>query len=161
MGGDYFPDHWELHKFEDCMARIIDYRGKTPKKSDFGVPLVTAKIIKNGRILWEKNPEFIPEENYERWMRRGLPRSGDIVMTMEAPLGEVAQLDQRKVALAQRIITLRGKEGFLDNTFLKYLIQSHYFQWKLRARSTGTTVTGRSKVSFERFKFQSRPSENN
>jgi type I restriction enzyme, S subunit len=131
---------WKTLPLEDCMAAIIDYRGKSPDKTTFGVPLVTAKIVKGGRI--EKPEEFIAEADFDEWMRRGMPRSGDIVMTTEAPLGEVAQLDGRKVALAQRVITLRGKPDVLDNTFLKFLLQSNPVQDELRSRGTGTTVVG-------------------
>lgn len=125
---------------EDCMAAIIDYRGKTPTKTTYGIPLVTAKVIKGGRI--ETPDEFIAESDYEDWMRRGMPKRGDIVMTTEAPLGEIAQLDGSKIALAQRVITLRGKPDLLDNTFLKFLMQSSDVQEKLRARATGSTVLG-------------------
>lgn len=131
---------WTTLPLEECMAAIIDYRGKSPDKTAYGVPLVTAKIIKGGRI--EKPMEFIAEAAFDEWMRRGLPLSGDIVMTTEAPLGEVAQLDGRRVALAQRVITLRGKPGLLDNTFLKFLMQSSPVQEELRSRGTGTTVVG-------------------
>jgi type I restriction enzyme S subunit len=131
---------WKTLPLEDCMAAIIDYRGKSPEKTTFGVPLVTAKIVKGGRI--EKPEEFISEGNFDEWMQRGMPKSGDIVMTTEAPLGEVAQLDGRKVALAQRVITLRGKHDVLDNTFLKFLLQSNPVQEELRSRATGTTVVG-------------------
>ena len=131
---------WKTLPLEDCMAAIIDYRGKSPEKTTFGVPLVTAKIIKGGRI--EKPEEFIAESDFEEWMRRGMPQLGDVVMTTEAPLGEVAQLDGRKVALAQRVITLRGKPDVLDNTFLKFLLQSTPVQDELRSRGTGTTVVG-------------------
>src|SRR5690606_13060361 len=103
----------------NAMESIIDYRGKTPKKTDSGIPLITAKIVKNGRIL-EPN-EFISPQDYESWMRRGLPKPGDVVITTEAPMGEVAQLDERKVALAQRLITLRGKKGMLHNNFLRFV----------------------------------------
>src|SRR5882724_8932206 len=123
---------WKTLPLEDCMAAIIDYRGKSPTKTTFGVPLVTAKIVKGGRI--EKPEEFIAEEDFDVWMRRGMPKPGDIVMTTEAPLGEVAQLDGRKVALAQRVITLRGKPDVLDNTFLKFLLQSNPVQEELRSR---------------------------
>ncbi len=122
------------------MEAIIDYRGKTPKKTDSGIPLITAKIIKNGSI--QATTEFIAEKHYDSWMRRGLPAKGDVVMTTEAPLGEVAQLDGRKVALAQRVITLRGKSELLDNTFLKYLLISEQVQHQLDGRATGTTVKG-------------------
>jgi type I restriction enzyme, S subunit len=131
---------WTTLPLEDCMAAIIDYRGKSPEKTTSGVPLVTAKIVKGGRI--EKPEEFIAEADFDDWMRRGMPKPGDIVMTTEAPLGEVAQLDGRKVALAQRVITLRGKPDVLDNTFLKFLLQSTPVQEELRSRGTGTTVVG-------------------
>jgi type I restriction enzyme S subunit len=131
---------WQTLPLEDCMAAIIDYRGKTPEKTNFGVPLVTAKVIKGGRI--ERPDEFIAEADFDSWMRRGMPERGDIVMTTEAPLGEVAQLDGTKVALAQRVITLRGKPDLLDNTFLKFLLQSCEVQEELRSRGTGTTVVG-------------------
>jgi type I restriction enzyme S subunit len=131
---------WTTLPLEDCMAAIIDYRGKSPEKTTFGVPLITAKIVKGGRI--EKPEEFIAEEDFDEWMRRGMPEPGDVVMTTEAPLGEVAQLDNRKVALAQRVITLRGKADILDNTFLKFLLQSIPVQDELRSRATGTTVLG-------------------
>jgi type I restriction enzyme S subunit len=35
---------WKELPLEDCMAAIIDYRGKSPDKTTFGVPLVTAKM---------------------------------------------------------------------------------------------------------------------
>lgn len=131
---------WKTLPLEDCMAAVIDYRGKTPEKTTFGVPLVTAKVIKGGRI--ERPNEFIAEADYDSWMRRGMPMKGDIVMTTEAPLGEVAQLDGNRVALAQRVITLRGKPDRLDNTFLKFLLQSSDVQEELLSRGTGTTVVG-------------------
>jgi type I restriction enzyme S subunit len=125
---------------EEWMESIIDYRGKTPEKTTSGIPLITAKVIKGGRI--ETPSEFIAADAYEEWMRRGIPEAGDVVITTEAPLGEVAQLPKGKVALAQRVIILRGKKGLVDNTFLKYLLLSKPFQEDLEARATGTTVVG-------------------
>jgi type I restriction enzyme S subunit len=129
-----------LMKLEDCMSAIIDYRGKTPQKTNRGVPLVTAKIVKGGRI--EEPTEFIAPEDFNTWMTRGLPMPGDVVLTTEAPLGEVAQLDGKQVALAQRIITLRGKQGILDNTYLKFVLQGEFVQHQLRGRASGSTVSG-------------------
>lgn len=131
---------WPVLPLEDCLDALIDYRGKTPDKTDSGIPLITAKIIKSGRI--ETPTEFIAVDNYDAWMRRGLPQAGDVVLTVEAPLGEVAQLGPEKVALAQRVVTLRGKAGLLDSTYLLYLLQSEEAQAQLKSRATGTTVLG-------------------
>jgi type I restriction enzyme S subunit len=125
---------------EDCLDALIDYRGKTPRKVDSGIPLITAKVVKSGRI--ETPDEFISEEDYEAWMTRGYPEIGDVVLTTEAPLGEVAQIKSLPVALAQRIVTLRGKRDVLDSGYLLYLLQSQEMQSKLIGRSSGTTVIG-------------------
>ncbi|MBD2387824.1 restriction endonuclease subunit S [Cylindrospermum sp. FACHB-282] len=135
-----FPHSWQQIALESCMEAIIDYRGKTPQKTSFGIPLITAKIVKGGRI--NDIEEYIAVKDYDSWMRRGIPKLGDIVMTTEAPLGEVAQLDNAKVALAQRLITLRGDSKLLDNNYLKFLMQSAFVQNQLHARATGTTVLG-------------------
>ena len=135
-----FPNGWKFQSVEDSMKAIIDYRGKTPRKTPSGVPLITAKIVKDGRIM--PPTEFIAAEGYDSWMNRGLPEPGDVVMTTEAPLGEIAQIDNRKVALGQRLITLRGKPEVLNNTYLKFAMQAAFVQNQLKARSTGTTVLG-------------------
>ena len=122
------------------MAAIIDYRGKTPRKTTTGVPLITAKIVKGGRIA--SPDEFVDPAEYDDWMRRGLPQVGDVVLTTEAPLGEVAQLQVARVALAQRLILLRGKPGVLDNTYLKFVMMSANVQSQLQGRASGTTVLG-------------------
>ncbi len=135
-----FPSSWRLMPLESCMEAIIDYRGKTPRKSTFGIPLITAKIVKNGRI--REPEEFIPFEDYDERMQRGIPQVGDVVVTTEAPLGEVGQLDGRKLSVGQRLITLRGKNALLDNTYLRFLMMSEFVQKQLIARATGTTVIG-------------------
>lgn len=131
---------WPVLPLEDCLDALIDYRGITPEKTASGIPLITAKVIKDGRI--DTPTEFIAIDNYDTWMRRGIPKCGDIVLTVEAPLGEVAQLGPEKIALAQRVVTLRGKSRFLDSTYLLYWLQSDNAQEQLKARATGTTVVG-------------------
>lgn len=132
-----------LNRFllEDACEAIIDYRGKTPRKTEYGIPLITAKIIKNGKINFTEQ-EFIDPEDYDLWMTRGIPQNGDIVITTEAPLGEVAQLDGKRIALAQRVITLRGKKNILINNYLRYLLQTKEIQNQIQGRATGSTVQG-------------------
>ncbi|NJN37092.1 MAG: restriction endonuclease subunit S [Nitrospiraceae bacterium] len=76
-------------------------------------------------------------------MRRGLPRKGDVLITTEAPLGEVAILKtDERVALAQRVILLRAKAECVDPDYLFFALQSEFAQGELRARGSGTTVLG-------------------
>ena len=127
---------------EEGTERLIDYRGKTPPKTDSGVRLVTAKVVKGGQIH-DEPAEYIAADFYDEWMRRGLPQKLDVLLTTEAPLGEVAILrDDARIALAQRIILLRAKPGLLDSLYLFYALQSDFGQGELKARASGTTVLG-------------------
>lgn len=125
----------------EAVTALIDYRGKTPTKTDRGIRLITAKVVKDSRIL-DEPAEYIAEEDYDSWMRRGLPKCGDVLITTEAPLGEVAVLKSERVALAQRIILLRGNPEVVDPSYLFYALRSPFVQGELAARASGTTVLG-------------------
>lgn len=123
------------------VCTFIDYRGKTPPKTSSGIPLITAKIIKNNVIQEPK--EFIDESFYDEWMRRGIPKKGDVVFTTEAPLGEVARItSDSKMAFAQRVIILEPNEDILDAGYLFYALQDRLLKNRILARSSGTTVFG-------------------
>ena len=127
---------------EEITQTLIDYRGKTPTKTSSGVKLITAKVIKDG-FIQDSEHEYIAEDSYPMWMRRGLPKQWDILITTEAPLGEVAQLrTPERVALAQRVILLRGNPDLIDQQFYFQALKSPLVQARLRARATGTTVLG-------------------
>lgn len=130
----------ERYKLSE-LADYIDYRGKTPEKSQTGIPLITAKNVKIGYI--DENPrEYIPEQNYDAWMTRGFPRANDVLFTTEAPLGNVALLgDYEKVAIGQRLIALRSN-GKLTQEYLLFLLLHPFIQDLIYARSSGSTVKG-------------------
>lgn len=138
---------------EDALDALIDYRGKTPKKSKTGIMTLSAKSVKNNHIDYSQC-YFISEEEYEKFMVRGFPKKGDILLTTEAPLGLVARLDRNDVAIAQRLLTLRGKENVLDNDYLLYYLQSPIGQASLKARETGTTVTGIKQAEFRKIEIE-------
>lgn len=123
------------------LAKFIDYRGKTPTKTDSGIPLITAKNIRQGFISREPR-EFIAYEDYESWMTRGIPNFGDVLITTEAPMGYVANIDiKEKFALAQRAICLQFKED-INPYFASIYMQSYEFQKALNENATGSTVKG-------------------
>lgn len=140
---------YKEYVMEDALEALIDYRGKTPKKSSSGIPTLSAKSVKNNLINYSECYYISPDE-YKRFMVRGFPKKGDILLTTEAPLGMVARLDRDDVAIAQRLLTLRGKQDVLDNDYLLYLLQSPYGQGLLKAKETGTTVTGIKQAEFRK-----------
>ena len=134
---------WNTYKLEDTLDALIDYRGKSPKKSQTGIPVLSAKVVKTSGLL-EPIEQTISDDYYSIWMTRGLPKSGDVVFTTEGPMGEVIQLNETTAtyALGQRIVCLRGKPNLVENTYLRYLLTSPAQQHILSSYATGTTVMG-------------------
>ncbi|MFO4640499.1 restriction endonuclease subunit S [Vibrio cholerae] len=134
------PKGWESIALSE-LAKFIDYRGKTPKKTESGIPLITAKNIKDGYINREPR-EYIAEANYDEWMTRGIPQVGDVLLTTEAPLGNAAQIDiHEKFALAQRAICFQFHERSISR-FAYYFLRSPLFKEELGLNATGSTVKG-------------------
>jgi len=147
------PVNWKVCAIEENLETIIDYRGKTPKKSSSGIPLITAKNIREGYIDPEPR-EFIAHETYEERMTRGIPKAGDIFFTTEAPLGMVAKVPEYKFSPGQRIITLRGKPNELDSGYLYWLLLWHESQQRIQQKSHGTTVVGIKQSVFRKVIFR-------
>lgn len=130
----------------DVVSLVIDYRGKTPKKlgSDWatrGYRALSAKNIKTGQIVQPESIRFADMDLYKRWMKDEIQR-GDILITSEAPFGEVLLWDSdERIVLSQRLFALRCKSNFYS-PFIYYYMTSAQFQGELRGRATGTTVTG-------------------
>lgn len=144
----------QLHhyKLEDVLESLIDYRGKTPHKSATGIPALSAKSVRNGYIDYGEC-YYVSKDEYDRFMVRGFPKVGDIVLTTEAPLGNVARLDRDDICLAQRIITIRGKKGILDNLYLMYYLKSSIGKGKLIEKASGSTVTGIKQSEFRKIEI--------
>lgn len=135
------PFDWKVKELISC-ASYVDYRGKTPTKTESGRFLVTAKNIRDGFIDYENSKEYVSEKDYESVMRRGKPKSGDILITTEAPLGNVAAVDREDIALAQRVIKYRAMPEIINAGFLFQFLSSDIFQSILSLKSTGSTAKG-------------------
>jgi type I restriction enzyme S subunit len=127
---------------------VIDRRGVTPIKLgsswvQTGHRVLSAKHIKDGRInLALGEDRFVDDATYARWMSTPL-LPGDVLLTSEAPLGEVAQVTERlEWCLGQRLFGLRPQPDVLDGRFLSYLLRHGPVADAIQARASGTTVQG-------------------
>ena len=135
--------NFSLKPLGEVLETLIDYRGKTPKKSSSGIKLITAKVIGDEGFISSGPYEYIPVETFDEVMKRGIPHLYDSLITTEAPLGRIALIrSNEKISLAQRIILLRANKKMIHPIFLFYALRSSIFQSNLHSRATGTTVRG-------------------
>ena len=136
MFGDGYPEDSLIN-----LCNIIDYRGKTPKKVESGLPFITAKNIKMHHMSMEPR-EYISKDTYDKVMVRGFPKEGDVVFTTEAPLGNVCRIPHfdTEFYIGQRIVTLQTVK--LIPAYLEYAVSTDAFRQKYMEKSSGSTVTG-------------------
>ena len=141
------PEDWEISVFRDIVRSYVDYRGRTPGKlgMDWGggeILALSANNVQMGRIASEKEAYFGSENLYRKWMRQGECERGDILLTMEAPLGNVARIpDDQKYILSQRVLLIKPNAS-IRGDYLYHLMRGGHFQYQLEKHSTGSTAKG-------------------
>jgi type I restriction enzyme S subunit len=135
-------DDWKRIRIEDVCESIVDCVNKTAPILDEPTPfkMIRTTNVRNGRVNLD-SVKCVSEENFKIWTRRQIPIRGDIILTREAPLGQVGMLQtDEQVFLGQRLVSYRADITKLDNKYLLYSFQSNDMQSQINAFASGSTV---------------------
>ena len=158
------PEGWEVGTLDSHTSMIIDHRGKTPKKlgSDWveeGYPAISAKNIKSKKIVRPDTIRFIDEATYKKWMKEPLIKR-DIIMTSEAPMGELYFFDgSEDFCLSQRLYGLRANSDVCSPEFLFNWLQTTKAKADMEGRASGTTALGIKQAELRKVKILTPPLE--
>jgi type I restriction enzyme S subunit len=130
------------HSLESLCLLVVDCPHATPKWTDEGVVVLRNQNIKAGRLDLT-SPSYTDEVHYLGRVRRAAPQAGDVVITREAPMGDVCQIpDGLRCCLGQRQVLLRPDTAKVDGRFLLFALQSPYIQHQIGwNEGTGSTVS--------------------
>lgn len=134
--------NWPLVSIKDACISITDCVNKTAPTVDISTPykMIRTTNVKAGWVNLN-DVRYVSAEVFEAWTRRGRPMRGDVILTREAPLGEVGMLrSDETVFLGQRLVQYRANPECLDNRFLLYSLQSDFVQGQIRSAGSGATV---------------------
>ncbi len=134
--------NWERVCIKDVCKSIIDCINKTASTVEYSTEfkMIRTTNIRNGWIDLS-DVKYVTKEVFERWTRRAIPKKGDVILTREAPLGEVGMIrTDDKVFLGQRLVQYRADPRYLDNKFLLYAFQESDLQSQIKASGSGTSV---------------------
>lgn len=146
-------DAWEQRKLLDNVNKVIDFRGRTPKKlgldwSENGYLALSALNVKNGYIDVTIDAHYGDQELYDAWMTGNELHQGQVLFTTEAPMGNVAQIpDNRRYILSQRTIAFEVDERIIAEDYLAIVLGSPNIFNRLTALSSGGTAKGVSQKS--------------
>jgi type I restriction enzyme S subunit len=157
------PAEWQVIQLSSLIEKeVITYHldgnhGELyPREEEFvseGVPFLSANMITDGVIDLSK-AKYVSEERARRF-RKGIAKDGDVLFAHNATVGPVAILNTTLpyMILGTTLTSYRCNTDYLYNHFLKYYIESPYFQRQLQRIMKQTTrnqvpITAQRKLSF-------------
>ncbi|MDO2949077.1 restriction endonuclease subunit S [Aeromonas simiae] len=127
---------------DEVCSLIADCPHSTPVWTESGYLVIRNQNIKNGKLdLADRS--YTDHEHYLIRIRRAKPQFGDLILTREAPMGEVCMIPNGlECCVGQRQVLLRPNTEKVVPRFLLYAIQSpevqHEISWN---EGTGSTVS--------------------
>ncbi|MBH1978708.1 MAG: restriction endonuclease subunit S [Comamonadaceae bacterium] len=146
---------WPLVAIEDVCSLIVDCVNKTAPVVSQVTPyrMIRTTNVRNGRIDLNEC-RHVERETYEKWTRRSELQRGDVILTREAPIGEVGLvIDCEGVFLGQRLMQYRANPAVLDSRFLLYSFLSPSLQHQFGSHEGSGSVVSHIRVG-DCFKFK-------
>lgn len=137
-----FPNNWKIEPVNKLCSEIIDCINKTAPTVDFETEykMIRTTNVRHGRVDLEVSKK-VDEKTFKKWTRRVLPKKKDIILTREAPLGEIGLIRTgEKAFLGQRTVLYRANKNVLDQIFLYYSFQGFSLQAQIKSLGSGSTV---------------------
>ena len=148
---------WPLVAIENICELIVDCVNKTAPVVDQVTPfrMIRTTNVRNGRINLNEC-RYVEDETYKTWTRRAQLRIGDVILTREAPIGEVGLVTEAEgVFLGQRLMQYRANPSVLDSRYLLYSFLSPALQHQFNSHEGSGSVVSHIRVG-DCFKFKLR-----
>ncbi|PDT02111.1 hypothetical protein CO666_21375 [Rhizobium chutanense] len=155
------PMGWETQTVEDFCELIVDCVNRTAplaeRPTDF--KMIRTTNVKKGRLLLSE-VRYVDEEIFAKWNRRATPQFGDVILTREAPVGEVGILDvPGNFFLGQRLMLYRPDLKKITSEYMLHSFQSKFLSEQFRQGSSGSTVKHLPLPACRSFAFRVPPIE--
>ncbi|MDH1930695.1 restriction endonuclease subunit S [Pseudomonas sp. 22373] len=146
---------WPVVPVEDVCELIVDCVNKTAPVVSYETPfrMIRTTNIRDGRVSLD-SCRFVDGATYEKWTRRAKLQYGDVLLTREAPIGEVGFVDLPEgLFLGQRIMQYRANSKVLHPRFLHYVFQSPSLKHQFGSHEGSGSVVSHIRVG-DCFKFK-------
>lgn len=153
-----FDGEYNKYKIEE-MVTVTDCKHDTaPVEAEQTIyKMIRTGNVRNGNLL-VKTMDSVSEDTFHKWSLRGYLESNDIILTREAPMGEVAIIpdtSEYKFFLGQRCLQLKTNIDLVNSMYIYFLFQGERFQKYIRPlKFSGSTVSNIRIPELKSFEFE-------
>lgn len=136
------PKGWEAKPIDNICANIVDCVNKTAPIVEYETPykMIRTTNVRNHKVDIS-SVRYVEKETFDKWNRRLTPKRGDVILTREAPVGEVGILESDdSVFLGQRLMLYRVNLELTTPEYLLYFLMSDNLKMQYEQMSSGSTV---------------------
>ena len=127
-----------ITRLSKLVEAVVDCPHSTPNYRNFGVLVARTMHIKKGRFV-DSDASRVSENVYRQRVARMVPSAGDVVLTREAPVGEVFAIPEgMRICLGQRVVLIRPGRHLLGQ-YLVELVYSSQGHRQISRLVAGTT----------------------
>jgi type I restriction enzyme S subunit len=139
-GLDVLPVGWAWATLLQCSALVIDCKNKTAPYVSSGIRLIRTTNVRDGRMN-QHDQKYVDLKTYQIWSARCTPEPGDILITREAPMGEVCLIPPgEQICLGQRMMLARLVPDTIDRNFMIYSLRDPKLMDRVQDKPIGATV---------------------
>ena len=133
------PENWKWVRLGEVAIKITDGSHNPPPKKSSGYCVISAKNVKNGKIIFDNVDRYTDEEGFLKENSRTNIKRGDIIMgIIGGSIGNIAIYDHDEKVIAQRSIAII--DTLANNNLIKVILQSPLIQHQLK--NTSSTAQG-------------------
>ena len=135
------PTGWCWCRFSTICYKLTDGSHNPPPKRANGFRVISARNIKNGRILFTDEDRLCDQNGFNKENPRTQISKGDVILgIIGGSIGNTAIYGYDEPVIAQRSIAIFG--SLINNKYMKLLLDSPLFQQQFNSKSNGTAQGG-------------------
>jgi len=145
------PEDWRVCGITDiCMDIFLGLTTKVDYVQSNGVPLIRAKDINTGRLLFDEALQISKQQHQELTKYRRAEK-GDILVSKSGTLGICALVDTDiEFSIYESIIVMKCDAETCDSRFLLWLMRFESTQYRLLEETVGSTVGHLNLLNFRK-----------
>ena len=152
------PDKWCWATLNELMKKIVDGTHHTPTYVENGVPFLSVKDIRDGKVFFD-NCKYISQEEHEELSKRCHPEFGDLLITKSGTIGRCAVIKTKKEFSLFVSVALLKPANHVNIDYISLAFQSWFQNINVQNDITGTAIKNFHLVDFRQLSLPIAPQQ--
>ncbi len=135
----HIPPSWRWVHINEIIIKITDGEHISPQKKSFGVPLLSAKHVRDNDLSFD-DVQYVSQEDADFFRQRCDPEQGDILICSRGTIGRCAVVKSKSLFCLMGSVILLKPSKYSISDYLRYWLITPWAQALMTGMSGATAV---------------------